>query len=473
MSDPLRPRNSLPNAVGGEPRIRRRGVCHAVVGALLLIVAVVGLCRDVSWLAQPFYCWVWWGYILLLDGFSAWKRGDSILTTRRRFVVPICIWSITFWFFFELLNARIQNWYYVEVFPSDALLAGSLFAVFAFSTVFMGIFQTVDALNASGLWRRWKGPSRRFPGSMTYAIQGVGLLMAGVALIFPYYLGPLIWGSITLLVDPWNYRRGARSLLRDLEHGDYGLLARILLGGLICGVVWESLNFYAPQKWLYTVRGLEGFKVFEMPLIGFLGFPALALDSLAAFALLSSWFLGNQSWERPGDLSWALEVRRPRGSRVFWGAAGLQVFFWIVVSVLATSYNVGSIQIELRDLGAVPAEMRQLQEIGILRPRQLLLATAQGEARARLCRQLQWREDRLEELRRRAALYTFKGIGLDYGRLLEAVGIHVPNDLSHWEPEALHARLSAQVWTGPLPPPRLDFVKVWILAARHWQDRPN
>jgi hypothetical protein len=83
---------------------------------------------------------------------------------------------------------------------------------------------------------------------LTYILQGAGLVMGGVALLFPQYLGPLIWGSVTLVVDPWNYRRGAVSLLRDLEEGDYGRLGRLLLAGLICGVLWESLNFFARRS---------------------------------------------------------------------------------------------------------------------------------------------------------------------------------------------------------------------------------
>ena len=193
-----------------------------------------------------------------------------------------------------------------------------LFTLLAFATVFMGIFQTYDALTAAGLWKRWKRKPRHYSPRLTYVLQAVGLLTGGLALLYPYYLAPLVWGSFTLIVDPWNYRRGARSLLRDLENGDYGLLARLLLAGLVCGVVWESLNFLAPQKWIYTVRGLESFKVFEMPLLGFLGFPALALDTMAAFALLASFFLGNRSWERPPDLSYTPAPKRASREPSFW-----------------------------------------------------------------------------------------------------------------------------------------------------------
>jgi len=446
--------------------MRRQGWWHVGAGVTLLALAVTGLVRDLAWLAQPFYAWVWWGYILLLDGYCAIKQGDSLLTTRRRFFIPICIWSVTFWFLFELINARIQNWYYVGVFPLDSYVAGPVFAVTAFATVFMGIFQTMDALNASGLWRHWRCRGVLVSTRLTYQLQGIGLVLAGVALVFPHYLAPLIWGSFTLLVDPWNYRRGARSLLRDLEKGDLGLMARLLLAGLICGVVWESLNFVAPQKWIYTVRGLEGFKVFEMPLLGFLGFPALALDCMAGFALFSSFFLGNRSWERPDHLSYSLALHTPRGRRVFWQAAMVQVLFWGWVSLQATSVNVASVQVELRDLGMSPKEEANLLELGIARPRQFLFATRTKAGQGRTLAAFNGDAARLVELRRRAELYTFKGIGLDHGRALERVGVRTPQDLRNWEPEQLMAALSFQPVERPVAPPRLDFVKVWIHAAR-------
>jgi hypothetical protein len=454
-------------APDGTGPVRRRGLLHAFAGLTLLLMAVIGLWRDVAWLAQPFYAWAWWGFILLVDGYAGWKRGDSLLTRRWRYFVPICIWSITFWFFFELINARIRNWYYVGVFPYDEWLAGAVFTVAAFATVFMGIFSTVDALGASGLWSGWRGTRRHFPLRLTYVLQAIGLSTAAIALFFPYYLAPLVWGSFTLLVDPWNYRRGARSLLRDLEDGNYGLLARLLLAGLICGLVWESLNFFAPQKWIYTVRGLENFKLFEMPLIGFLGFPALALDSMAAYAMFASWLLGNRTWEHPEDLTYKPTLHPVRSPALFGTTVVAQMFFWAAVSIFATPVNVASIEVELRDLGLTHGEQTQLRQMEITRPRQFLRLTDTEIKRDRFHNTSGWTSDRINEIRRRAALYTFKGIGRDHGTMLESIGIHSPEDLKQWKPEALLARLSTCQPPPEVTAPRLDLVRVWILAAQH------
>ena len=44
-------------------------------------------------------------------------------------------------------------------------------------------------------------------------------------------------------------------------------------------MLWEFWNYWAIGKWIYTVPiPFAGPKIFEMPLLGFLGFPAFAVE---------------------------------------------------------------------------------------------------------------------------------------------------------------------------------------------------
>jgi hypothetical protein len=45
---------------------------------------------------------------------------------------------------------------------------------------------------------------------------------------------------------------------------------------LICGGLWEFWNFWASAKWIYTVPWVGEVKLFEMPVLGFFGFPPFA-----------------------------------------------------------------------------------------------------------------------------------------------------------------------------------------------------
>ena len=454
---------------------RKLGVLLALLGLGLVAVAMWGLAEDVGWLAQPFYAYVWWGYILVLDGLVARRRGGSLLTTRARVMPLVVVGSVSFWFYFELLNLRFQNWYYVGVFAAPTrldLVWIGLFGVACFATVFTGLFETYLALAALGLFRRLRWRPRRFPGWVSYAVQGLGALMVVLALGFPFHLAPLVWGSLTFLLDPWNYRRGSRSLLRDLELGDAAIVARLLAAGLACGLVWESLNYLAPQKWIYTVRGFEELKLFEMPLVGFLGFPALALDAFAAFAAASYWLHGNVTWEDPADLPPDAAPPRPRRRALFWRLLPLHVALWASVVVFGQYRSVGSIELELTHLETLPlGAERKLAAHGAYRPRQLLsLLERPGEAE-RVRAELELEDDAFRALVDETRLLTHKGIGAHHGRLLRRLGITTLEQLAATDPQALYRPLARLRGERSFPALRPEMVRVWVLSARRKVDR--
>lgn len=457
-----------------EPGMTYRAAPHSGVilmatGALVLAVGIWGLWRDVAPISTMFYVPAWWGLIFLADGFCVLRRGSSLLTARRRDVPYILITSVTFWMFFELLNARFENWYYIGTIrfrgPWSLLYAGA-FAFLAFSTVFMGMFEIHDAVGATGLFRNWRGrPGRALRPWVPLAIQVCGAIMACLAIARPYYLAPLIWGSFSFLVDPVNYRKGARSILRDIENREWGVVARLLLAGLISGLVWESANFFAPQKWVYTVRGLENFKLFEMPLLGFLGFPGLMIDAMAAYGFFSWAVLGNSSWENPQDVRHPMPARAPLPPRVFRMSLVPQVAFWVLIG--ATVAPIGSVELDLADLPRLNRQsIATLNEAGVRSPMQLLQKAAEGSNREQLRRRLGHTEPEFQALVDQAELYTFKGIGHWYGPLLEEVGVTRVEHLAAWEPAELYDRLRQSASTEKPRHPTRDMVTVWVLAAR-------
>jgi hypothetical protein len=59
-----------------------------------------------------------------------------------------------------------------------------------------------------------------------------------------------------------------------------------MLGGLLCGVVWEFWNYWAGAKWSYSIPFFNKWKIFEMPVLGFLGFLPFALECWVLYHLL-------------------------------------------------------------------------------------------------------------------------------------------------------------------------------------------
>jgi hypothetical protein len=54
--------------------------------------------------------------------------------------------------------------------------------------------------------------------------------------------------------------------------------------------VWEFWNYWARTKWIYTVPILPDWKIFEMPVPGYLGFPAFAVECFTMYVAARHWF---------------------------------------------------------------------------------------------------------------------------------------------------------------------------------------
>ena len=93
----------------------------------------------------------------------------------------------------------------------------------------------------------------------------------------------LLWMCVLLVVDPLNAWRGQPSLLRQVARGDWRMVLSLGAAGLICGFFWEMWNFYSYPKWYYTVPYVGFWKVFEMPLLGYLGYIPFSMELYALY----------------------------------------------------------------------------------------------------------------------------------------------------------------------------------------------
>jgi hypothetical protein len=116
---------------------------------------------------------------------------------------------------------------------------------------------------------------------------GVGIAMLVLSMTWPERFYPFLWGSAFFLAEPVNAWRGRPSLLMALARGDWRPAAALAVGALVCGFFWEMWNFWSYPKWTYNTPGVEFMHVFEMPVLGFLGYPAFGLELLALLYLLA------------------------------------------------------------------------------------------------------------------------------------------------------------------------------------------
>ncbi|MEO5741512.1 MAG: hypothetical protein ABIS29_13050 [Vicinamibacterales bacterium] len=268
---------------------------HAWLGLAVLVVSEGAMLAHV----EPFWTWhtpfAWTGYVLLVDGIVYKLRGSSWITTNRTEFIFLSIVSIPLWVVFEGYNLLIHNWYYINL-PENLIVRCFGYA-WAFATISPGIFQTaelVTALRGSRLPTADRlatddyRPSDDYrPTTADCICIAAGAAMLVWPLVWPsrYLAAPVFLGFIFLL-DPLNARAGDESLLRDLRSGQPDRLINLLIAGFICGGLWEFWNFWSRAKWIYTVPIFGDIKIFEMPVLGYFGFPPFAVECFTMYVFI-------------------------------------------------------------------------------------------------------------------------------------------------------------------------------------------
>jgi hypothetical protein len=265
----------------------RRLPLYGWFGLLVILVSQAAVFARV----EPFYHWhtpiAWTGYILLADA-SVWKRrGNSWIRNNPSELFFVSCASVPLWVLFEIYNKySIYSWYYIGL--PEVRLIRYLGYAWSFATIIPAIFETADLV--SSLRDRRADPTRAESitphrlSPLAWAMVAAGAVMVLVPVfVHTPYLAASVWLGFILLLDPLNARAGAESILGDWRRGRSTRLVNLLIAGLVCGVIWELWNYWVGTKWIYNVPILPDLKVFEMPILGFGGFPPFAVECFAMY----------------------------------------------------------------------------------------------------------------------------------------------------------------------------------------------
>jgi hypothetical protein len=263
------------------------------LGLIVMLVSQAGTFLRV----EPFYSWntpiAWTGYILFADAIVWKRRGASWLRNTPAELFFLAAVSVPVWVIFELYNkCCLHNWYYVGL-PQIRLLRYVGY-VWSFATILPAIFETADLV--SSLRDRRASEHRADPtmprtlGRAAWTAVVAGVVMLGIPIVYPStYLAAPVWLGFIFLLDPLNARAGDESILGDWQHGRTTRLTSLLVAGLVCGLLWELWNYWAGSKWIYNVPILPEVKVFEMPILGFGGFPPFAVECFVLYVAVRRW----------------------------------------------------------------------------------------------------------------------------------------------------------------------------------------
>ncbi len=230
---------------------------------------------------------LWLGYILLMDALTFFRKGDSLLSRSYTGFIFLFIVSAPAWWLFEAINEVTRFWHYSDR-EQFSDLEYALYATLSFSTVIPAMFTTAEFVRTFPAFQKtMKGP--KIGGNLRdrLILLFLGLLMLACVFAFPDYSSAFIWMSIYLILDPINHALGHRTLIQHTAKGNWTPVLILWAASLICGFFWELWNFYSLPKWYYTVPFVNFWYVFEMPLLGYLGYLPFALELFALYHLIT------------------------------------------------------------------------------------------------------------------------------------------------------------------------------------------
>ncbi len=438
--------------------MKRTFPIHGIIGIVVLLLSEVFLFKKIDLFHSWFYCFAWWSYILVADAVIYRLKGNSLIVNRTREFFLMIPWSIFIWLIFEAANFSLKNWYYINL-PHSIVERWAGYAI-AYGTVLPGLFETTELLEALRFFKNSKIERTMISSRGHPTLVLLGIFCLASSLLIPEYYFSLIWVGFIFLLEPFNYRFGGKSLLRDLEEGNPRKIYLLLVAGLICGFLWEFWNVWALSKWVYTVPFFDRAKGFEMPFLGFLGFPPFAVQAYVMYNFISL-FRSKRGWE---ESTYRLNTEKKTRSLTSVLTAILIVSFSVLILKGIDAETVDSYYPRLEDAYWIePQYQKELPKVGIASLEDLKLKTRDKKEMEELALRLLIPREVLIEWVEKAHLVQLKGLGVGNLKILQGVGIDSVSALAKEDPEKLYDRIERD---SPGRTPQKAKIRIWVRAAR-------
>lgn len=249
------------------------------MGIALTLFGAAALAASLGDISSVVYPIVWWGVIFLIDAVNFKKWGTSLIhgNHRHAFLVLVPL-SAIFWLYFEFLNIIYPHWYYIGIGASKPVL------------IFMSVtsFGTVIPIIVELLWF-FAGPVTKFPLTR-FSLDILSkywpavIFMGAACFLLPFFtknflINQLMWLGPFLLLLPFL---SAKENLSEELSVVKKFWIFLFVVGLISGLLWEFLNYWAGGKWKYILWE-DMLHLFEMPILGYVGFIPFAFSTVALY----------------------------------------------------------------------------------------------------------------------------------------------------------------------------------------------
>src|SRR3981081_2723670 len=194
---------------------------------LVVGVVLVGLSWIAAWgapggFSELSFFPLWLGYILTINGLSEVLFKRSLLESMGWAFLLLFVISIPLWWFFEGMNAIVQNWHYHLAQPISAMHY-FIQASVDFSTVVPAVlsasFFLAFVLQKFGCdWPKWRlnVTDASLAGSVLLGLGCFSLLP-----LFPNEAFPLVWIAPLLILEPMGFSIGHPSLIADFQRNGW------------------------------------------------------------------------------------------------------------------------------------------------------------------------------------------------------------------------------------------------------------
>ncbi len=265
---------------------------YGVIGIILIILVEINFFLKIEPFASWYFPIVWIGYILIIDAMVYKIKKKSLLMNKPKYFIGLFILSAYFWYIFEIINIFIGNWNYVGVENFSTENSKNIFKYISFATVLPAFFETAELLLSIHIFDKIKFKKKhKIKKSFLFFMFLIGILCFFLPIFFSKFTFPLVWLSFFFILDPINYMNKQPSIIQHLKDRKLAIPLSLLVAGIILGFLWEFWNYYAVVKWTYDIPFVGFFKIFEMPILGYLGYFPFAFELYSMYWFTRSLFV--------------------------------------------------------------------------------------------------------------------------------------------------------------------------------------
>lgn len=261
---------------------------YGILGVILIILIEINFFLKIQPFADWYFPIIWFSYILVIDSLVYKIRKNSLINNHFFHFLGLLVLSTIFWHIFEFFNIFAQNWRYIGI---ENIVGKEILRLISYSTVLPALFETTSLIKSIHLFDRIKLKKKhKITKTFLYTMVILGILCFFLPVFFPEFTFPLIWLSFFFVLDPINFINKQPSILGHLKSRKLAIPLSLLFAGIILGFLWEFWNYWAIPKWIYDIPFISFFKIFEMPILGYLGYFPFAFELYAMYWFIRSFF---------------------------------------------------------------------------------------------------------------------------------------------------------------------------------------